>query len=296
MRDNNFIKVLRSKIKDFLTTLYLLKRNQLTRICLYVILFLFLLAVIGPAFLPSAAEINENLDPANKLLPPSAAHWFGTDELGRDIFQRVILGTRISMFSAVLTLAISIAVGVSLGAIAGFLGGAVDDVIMRIVDIFQSFPSLLLAMTISAFLGASLQNAIIAIAVSTWPNHARIVRNQAVTIRERQFVKASYALGAPAAFIICKHIVPNCVAPIIVKASMDFGNVVMTLASLSFLGLGAQAPTPEWGLMVSTSRNYFMNAWWTFLFPGIAIFITVLCFNLIGDGLREVLDPKTRKN
>ena len=296
MKNSNFFKELRSKIKDFLTTLYLLKRNKLTRICLYVIIFLFLLAIFGPFFLPSAAEINGNLDPASKLLPPSATHWFGTDELGRDIFQRIILGTRISMFSALLTLAISIIIGVALGAIAGYLGGLIDDIIMRIVDIFQSFPSLLLAMTISAFLGASLQNAIIAIAVSTWPNHARIVRNQAVTIRERQFVKASYALGAPVHSIILKHIIPNCVAPIIVKASMDFGNVVMTLASLSFLGLGAQAPSPEWGLMVSTSRNYFMDAWWTFLFPGIAIFITVLCFNLIGDGLREVLDPKTRKN
>lgn len=296
MKNSNFVKELKSKIKDFMTTLYLLKRNHLTRICLYVIILLFLVAIFGPMFLPSAEEINGNLDPANKLLAPSSEHWFGTDELGRDIFQRVILGTRISMFSALLTLAISIVIGVMLGAIAGFLGGIVDDIIMRVVDIFQSFPSLLLAMTISAFLGASLQNAIIAIAISTWPNHARIVRNQAITIRERQFVKASYALGASTQFMIRKHIIPNCVAPIIVKASMDFGNVVMTLASLSFLGLGAQAPAPEWGLMVSTSRNYFMNAWWTFLFPGIAIFITVLCFNLIGDGLREVLDPKTRKN
>ena len=279
-----------------MTTVYLLRRNKLTQICLFTIVVLFLISIFGPMFLPGAAEINGNLHPEDKLLAPSATHLFGTDELGRDIFQRVILGTRISMFSALITLVLSIVIGVALGAIAGFVGGIVDDVIMRVVDIFQSFPSLLLAMTISAFLGASLQNAIIAIAVSTWPNHARIVRNQAVTIRERQFVKASYALGAPSWFIIMKHIIPNCIAPIIVKASMDFGNVVMTLASLSFLGLGAQAPSPEWGLMVSTSRNYFMNAWWTFVFPGIAIFITVLCFNLIGDGLREVLDPKTRKN
>lgn len=296
MKDSNVIKVLKSKIKNLATTVYLLKRNKLTRICYYGIFFLFLVALIGPLFLPSAAEINGNLNPQDKLLSPSKAHWFGTDELGRDIFQRIIMGTRISMFSALLTIAISVVIGVSLGAIAGYFGGWLDDVIMRIVDIFLSFPSLLLAMTISAFLGASLQNAIIAIAISTWPNHARIVRNQAVAVRERQFVKASYALGAPSFFVIIKHIIPNCIAPIIVKASMDFGNVVMSLASLSFLGLGAQAPTPEWGLMVSTSRNYFMNAWWTCVFPGLAIFITVLFFNLIGDGLREVLDPKTRKN
>ncbi len=296
MRDSNFYKVIRSRVKDLLTTLYLLKRNRLTRVCLYGIAALFLIAIFGPMCLPGAAEINGNLNPADKLLAPSGAHWFGTDELGRDIFQRVILGTRISMFSALLAIAIAVAAGVTLGAIAGYFGGVADEVIMRIVDIFLSFPSLLLAMTISAFLGASLQNAIIAIAISTWPNHARIVRNQAVAVRERQFVKASYALGAPAPFMITRHIIPNCIAPIIVKASMDFGNVVMSLASLSFLGLGAQAPTPEWGLMVSTSRNYFMNAWWTCVFPGLAIFLTVLCFNLIGDGLREVLDPKTRKN
>lgn len=296
MRNSTFFKALCSRVKNFFTTLYLLRRNKLTRVCMYGIAILFLVAIFGPMLLPSMAEINSNLNPADKLLSPSGAHWFGTDELGRDIFQRVILGTRISMFSALLTIAISILVGVTLGAIAGYFGGLVDDVIMRIVDIFLSFPSLLLAMTISAFLGASLQNAIIAIAISTWPNHARIVRNQAVSIRERQFVKAAYALGAPASAVITKHIVPNCIAPIIVKASMDFGNVVMSLASLSFLGLGAQAPSPEWGLMVSTSRNYFMNAWWTCVFPGLAIFVTVLCFNLIGDGLREVLDPKTRKN
>ena len=190
---------------------------------------------------------------------------------------------------------LALIIGIPLGAIAGATGGLVDEVIMRITDIFLSFPPLLLAIAIAAFLGPSLENAMLAIAVSWWPWYTRLIRGQAVSIKERQFVKAARAIGTPPIRIIFGHIVPNCIAPVIVQASMDIGGVILTIASLSFLGLGAQSPTPEWGLMVSTSRNYFLNAWWYSIFPGLAIFITVLVFNLLGDGLREILDPRTRK-
>lgn len=214
--------------------------------------------------------------------------------MGRDIFSRIIYGTRISLLASVFAVALAMLIGITLGAIAGALGGIVDDIIMRICDIFLSFPSLLLAIVIAAFAGPSLRNALIAIAISWWPWYARIVRGQAISLKERQFVKAARALGNVQSKIIFQHIVPNCMGPVIVQATMDLGGIILTLASLSFLGLGAQAPTPEWGLMINTSKTYFMNAWWYSVFPGLAIFVTVLAFNLIGDGLREIMDPRTR--
>ncbi|NLA25933.1 MAG: ABC transporter permease, partial [Firmicutes bacterium] len=180
--------------------------------------------------------------------------------------------------------------------VAGATGGWVDEVIMRTTDTFLSFPPLLMAVAIAALLGPSLVNAQIAIIVTYWPWYTRLMRGQAVSVKEKQYVKAAEAIGTKKLAIIFRHIVPNCLAPIIVQSSMDMGSVILTLASLSFLGLGAQSPTPEWGLMVSISKNYVMSSWWYSIFPGLAIFVTVLTFNLLGDGLREVLDPKTRKN
>jgi peptide/nickel transport system permease protein len=206
-----------------------------------------------------------------------------------------MFGTRISLNTALLAVGISMLIGIPLGAIAGASEWYIDESIMRITDIFLSFPNLLLAIVIAATLGPSLQNAIVAIAVSWWPWYTRIVRGQAISLRERQFVKAAQAIGTPHYKIVFRHIIPNCVAPVIVQASMDVGGVILTIAALSFLGLGAQAPTPEWGLMINTSRTYFLTAWWYSFFPGMAIFVSVLVFNLLGDGLREVLDPKTRK-
>ena len=295
MRSDTFKKIANSKFKQFKINIYLLKKNSLTKFALYSVLLLVLIAILVPVFLPAEKNINQDANPAEKLLGPSSSHIFGTDELGRDIFKRILLGTRISLKTALLAVGAAIVIGVPLGAIAGFFGGFTDETIMRFTDIFLGFPPLLLAIAIAAFLGPNLDNATIAIALSWWPWYTRIVRGQAVSLKERQFVKASQALGAPSSKIIFKHIIPNCIAPIIVQASMDIGGVILTIASLSFLGLGAQAPTPEWGLMVSTSRNYFLNAWWYSIFPGLAIFFTVLIFNLLGDGLREILDPKTRK-
>ena len=236
----------------------------------------------------------EMTNPSEKLLPPSGEYWFGTDELGRDIFSRILYGTRISLLASLAAVGLAMLIGIPLGALAGYKGGWIDNVIMRICDIFLSFPSLLLAIVIAAFAGPSLKNALIAIAISWWPWYARIVRGQAISLKERQFVRASRAIGNTQGKIIFQHIVPNCMAPVIVQASLDFGSIILTLASLSFLGLGAQAPTPEWGLMINTSKTYFLNAWWYSVFPGIAIFLAVLAFNLIGDGLREIMDPRTR--
>lgn len=289
-------KVIKSKFNQIRINVYLLKKNALTKYALYAVSMLILTAILVPVFLPTDIHINQDANPREKLLPPSSNYLFGTDELGRDIFKRVLLGTSISLKTAVLAVGAAIVIGVPIGAMAGYFGGYIDELLMRLTDIFLGFPPLLLAIVIAAFLGPNLNNAILAIALSWWPWYTRIVRGQTVSLKERQFIKAAQAMGSPSRSIIFNHIVPNCIAPIIVQASMDIGGVILTIASLSFLGLGAQAPTPEWGLMVSTSRNYFLNAWWYSIFPGLAIFFTVLIFNLLGDGLREILDPRTRKN
>jgi peptide/nickel transport system permease protein len=296
MVENRLLKTLKAKFKQFRQNVFLLKRNRLTKLAFYGVIALFLIAIIVPIALPSDIHVDQDTNPAEKLLSPSFEHPFGTDELGRDVFKRVLMGTRISLNTALIAVGIALLIGVPLGAVAGYFGGFVDEFIMRITDIFLGFPPLLLAIAIAAFLGPNLQNAMLAIAVAWWPWYTRIVRGQAVSIKERQFVKAANAIGTPSMKIVFRHVLPNCIAPLIVQASMDIGGVILTIASLSFLGLGAQSPTPEWGLMVSTSRNYFLNAWWYSIFPGLAIFFTVLVFNLLGDGLREILDPKTRKN
>lgn len=288
-------KTLQPSLREFRLSFYLLNRNRLQRASFIIIVLLILVAIFAPVIAPYPGHALSETNPVDKLQPPSAKYWFGTDELGRDMFSRVIYGTRISLQTALIAVGLALLIGVPLGAIAGGLGGVADEIIMRITDVFLSFPPLLLAIAIAAFLGPNLRNAMLAIAISWWPWYTRIIRGQAVSIRERQFVRAARAIGAPKSSIIFKHILPNTFAPVIVQASMDIGGVILTIASLSFLGLGAQPPTPEWGLLISTSRTYFLNAWWYSTFPGIAIFITVLVFNLIGDGFREVLDPKTRK-
>lgn len=296
MKKDTNIKIIKSKLNQQKLNIYLLKKNALTKFALYSVVALVLIAILVPIILPASVHVSQDANPQEKLLHPSSSHIFGTDELGRDIFKRVLLGTSISLKTAVLAVGAAILIGIPIGAVAGYFGGFIDELLMRFTDVFLGFPSLLLAIVISAFLGPNLNNATLAIALSWWPWYTRIVRGQAVSLKERQFVKAAQSMGATSGSIIFRHIIPNCIAPIVVQASMDIGGVILTIASLSFLGLGAQAPTPEWGLMVSTSRNYFLNAWWYSIFPGLAIFFSVLIFNLLGDGLREILDPKTRKN
>jgi peptide/nickel transport system permease protein len=292
---SDFYKTLQPRIREMRMSLYLLTRNRLQLASLIIIVLLVLIALFAPVISPYPEHAISATNPDDKLMPPSSQYLFGTDELGRDMFSRVIYGTRISLQTALIAVGLALLIGMPLGAIAGGFGGVVDEVIMRITDVFLSFPPLLLAIAIAAFLGPNLENAMLAIAISWWPWYTRIIRGQAVSIRERQFVRAARAIGAPMSRIIFKHILPNTLAPVIVQASMDIGGVILTIASLSFLGLGAQPPIPEWGLLISTSRTYFLNAWWYSTFPGVAIFITVLVFNLIGDGIREVLDPRTRK-
>jgi len=290
-----FLRELEPLINNLKHAVYLLQKNKLTMAAVIVAIFIIIIGIIAPYIVPYPEHVKGGADPANKLRPPGGKYLLGTDELGRDIFSRIIYGTRISLQIGVLAVGLSLLIGVPLGIIAGHFGGIVDEVIMRITDVFISFPPMLLAMAIAAFLSPSLTNAMIAIAISWWPWYTRILRSQAVALRERPFVDAAKAMGTPNIKIMLSHILPNCASPLIVQASMDFGSVILTSAALSFLGLGAQPPTPEWGLMLSTSRNYFLTAWWYSIFPGVAMFITVLTFNLLGDGLREILDPKTRR-
>ena len=290
-----FNVLIKQKLETLKEYLYLLKQNKLTFVALIIILFLVIIAIIAPIIAPFPSHIYGDVNPQDKLLAPSRVYFLGTDEVGRDLFSRVLYGTRISLLGSLIAVGIGLLIGVPLGLMAGFYGGFIDEFIMRIVDMFLSFPPLLLAMAIAAFLGPSLQNAILALIIAWWPWYTRLIRGQVVSIKEREFVRAAHAIGTPSWQIMLKHILPNCISPIMVQASMDLGGIILTLAALSFLGLGAQAPTPEWGLIINTSRTYFLKAWWYSVFPGMAIFITVLSFNLLGDGLREVLDPKTKK-
>jgi len=267
------------------------KRNSLTATGLSLIILFMLVAILAPWIVPyprdvSATHVDE------RFKPPSTKHLFGTDELGRDIFSRVILGTRISLRTGSIVVVLALAIGTPLGLIAGTFGGPLDEVLMRVTDAFLSFPPLLLAMVISATLGPSLENAMVAIAVAWWPWYARLIRAEAVSIRERDYMEAARAAGASRVRLLLRHVLPNSVAPVIVQASMDFGSVILTSASLSFIGLGAQSPTPEWGLMINLARTYFLTYWWIATFPGLAVLIAVLSFNITGDGLREILDPK----
>ncbi|MCL2056058.1 MAG: ABC transporter permease [Oscillospiraceae bacterium] len=287
--------VLKSHTGQWKLSFHLLWRNSLTRASLVTVIILVLLAVFAPLLATFPDHAGTATNPSAGLLAPSGTYLFGTDEQGRDIFSRVLFGTRISLGAAVISVGLALLIGIPLGAYAGAVGGWRDEVIMRVTDIFLSFPPLLLSIAIAALIGPSLQNAMLAIALSWWPWYTRLIRSQAISVKERQFVRAAQAAGAKPGWVIMRHIVPNCIAPVIVQASMDIGGVILTIASLSFLGLGAQAPSPEWGLMINTSRNYLLSAWWYSIFPGVAIFIAVLAFNLLGDGIREILDPKTRK-
>jgi len=254
-------------------------------------LLLILVAVLAPWLAPYPSHVNTS-DIASKFQSPSTTHLCGTDELGRDIFSRLLFGCRISLIVGLLTIGLSLLIGLPLGVIAGYSGGWIDETIMRISDMVLSFPSLLLAMAITAMLGPNLKNAMIAIAVSWWPWYTRLLRSEAISVREKDYIAAARAMGASWARIIFKHVLRNSLTPLIIQVSVDFGAIIMTCAALSFLGLGAQPPTPEWGLMINTGRDFFLNSWWIITFPGIAIFITVLSFNLLGDGAREILDPK----
>lgn len=259
---------------------------------LLVILLFALLAVFAPALAPFDPLAQ---DIPNGLAPPSSEHWMGTDKLGRDIFSRMLYGARISLGAGVGVVIMAGLVGISVGIIAGYRGGWPDEALMRVTDIFFAFPSLILAMAIAGALGPSLQNALIAVAVVTWPVYARLIRGQVLVLRDREFVLAARAVGASHSLILRRHLFPNTLSPLLVQASFEMGTVILAVAGLSFIGFGAQPPTPEWGVMISEGRNYITTHWWLTFFPAMAMLFAVAGFNLVGDGLRDVLDPRLRR-
>jgi peptide/nickel transport system permease protein len=283
-----------SQIRSLKLTLFTLSGSPLSVIgCSLVALFLAI-ALIGPLITPHPEDIKGTIHIDEKLRPPSAAHPFGTDEVGRDIYSQVIMGTRLSLQIGLIIILVAMGIGIPLGMAAGYLGGWVNEVIMRMTDIFLSVPGLLLALAIVGALGPGIKNAMIALSLVWWPGYVRLVQGKTLALREEAFVEAARSLGASRLRLLFIHILPNCTSPIIVKASMDMGMAILFAANLGFIGVGAQPPEPEWGAMISAGRNYLPDHWWLATFPGLAILITVLGFNLLGDGLRDVLDPQSR--
>ena len=268
-------------------------REPLTVLALAIIALFALGAVLATLIAPYDPLAQ---DLASRLAPPNAAHWLGTDQLGRDLLSRVLYGARISLVIGVVVVALAGVIGTAVGLVAGYAGGLVDEALMRLTEVFLAFPPLILAMAIAGALGPSLVNAIIAIAAVTWAVYARLARGQVLALRRREFVEAARAIGARRARILLRHLLPNAVAPLLVQASFDMGSAIVSAAGLSFIGFGAQPPTPEWGVMISEGRNFISTQLWLSLFPGLAILLTVGAFNLLGDALRDTLDPRLRRN
>ena len=252
----------------------------------------FIVLALGASWIAPLDPIATNWGAIRKA--PSAAYWFGTDEIGRDVLSRVIWGTRASLLAGVVSVSISLMLGVPIGLAAGFMGGAVDTVISRITDAFLACPFLILAIALAAFLGPSLSNAMIAIGVSATPIFVRLTRAQVINVKVEDYIEAARAVGTPPWRIALRHVLPNITAPLIVQATLAIAAAVIAEASLSFLGLGQQPPAPSWGSMLNTAKNYVDNAPWMAIWPGLSIFLLVLAFNLVGDGLRDALDPRQR--
>lgn len=250
---------------------------------------LLVVGIVGPAFV--SEEQATATEVANRFAPPSGDHLFGTDHLGRDLFSRTVLGARVSLYIGTLSVAIATGLGVPIGAVAGYTGGRVDEAVMRSMDVMMSFPPIVLALVVTAVLGPNLQNALIALGVVYTPYFARVVRSEVVSVAEEDYIEAARAIGERDSRIITSEVLPNALAPIIVQISVTMAFAILAAAGLSFLGLGAQPPRPAWGLMIRQSKQYIVTAPWMAIFPGLGIAFTVLGFNLLGDGIREVLDP-----
>lgn len=260
--------------------------------CIFGILaiLLILMAIFAPV-------VTGGVDPATGSLkdaiqPPSAEHFFGTDKMGRDIFTRVVYGARVSLVAAFSVVGLSFGIGTLLGVVSGYFRGAVDAVIMRIADMMVSFPGLVLAMAVAGILGAAIHNAVLAVAVVTWPKYARLARSLVLKIRDRDYVSAAVTTGSRHGYMLARYMLPNALPTLVITAATDIGSLMLELAGLSFLGFGAVSPTPEWGLMLSEGRAYMQTAPWLMVFPGLAILVTVIIFNMLGDGLRDILDPR----
>lgn len=272
----------------------MLIKNKMAMVGLVILIVLVLLALFADVLADyNTIVIKQSL--ADRLQGPTAAHWLGTDEFGRDILARLIHGTRVSLKVGILAVGLAIVLGGTLGAVSGFYGGVIDNIIMRAMDIFLAVPSILLAIAIVSALGPNIINLMIAISVSSVPTYARIVRASVLSIRDQEFIEAARAIGASNTRIIFKHIIPNALAPVIVQGTLGVANAILSIAGLSFIGLGIQPPAPEWGSMLSGGRQYLRYAWWVTTFPGLAIMITILSLNLLGDGLRDALDPRLKQ-
>jgi peptide/nickel transport system permease protein len=266
-----------------------LVRNPLAVAGLAVIVGLVLVALFAP-WIATHDPLAQNL--AERLQPPSPAHYFGTDQSGRDNFSRIVYGSRITIYIVLLVTVIVAPIGLLIGTVAGYLGGKVDAFLMRLTDIFLAFPGLVLALAFVAAMGPGLENAVIAIALTNWPSFARLARAETLIVRSSDYIAASRIQGASTARIIVRHVVPMCIPSVIVRVTLNMAGVILTAAGLGFLGLGAQPPDPEWGAMLSSGRRFMLDYWWMATFPGLAILLISLAFNLFGDGLRDVLDPR----
>nr|WP_276582132.1 ABC transporter permease [Cellulomonas sp. RIT-PI-Y] len=268
-------------------------RDTLAAASAVVLVVIVLAALFAPWIAPFPADGTLATHPADRLSAPGAEHWFGTDQVGRDLLSRVLYGARTSLGIAAAVLVISALVGVTLGVVAGFAGGWVRDVIMRVTDVFLAFPALLLSLALASILRPSVQTTIIAIAATWWPWYARLSAAVAAGVRTRPYVDAARCLGVHPIRIVGRHVLPNSLTPVLVQLSLDAGGVILTAASLSYLGLGATEPTSEWGLMVQSGQSLFTTHWWVAAFPGLAILVTAFCFNMLGEGLRDALDPRS---
>lgn len=280
---------LQARLGRFYLSWLAFRKNPLAVLGLVIVVGLLVMAAAAP-WLATHSPIEQDLQ--DRLAPPSAAHWLGTDELGRDIWSRIVWGSRITLYIVALVVVIVGPVGLLIGTLAGYFGGTVDTVLMRLTDIFLAFPRLILALAFVSALGPGVENAIIAIALTAWPPYARIARAETLTVRGADYIAAVRMQGASGFHIVRAHIWPMCMSSVIVRLTLDMAGIILTAAGLGFLGLGAQPPLPEWGAMISTGRQYLLDQWWVATMPGIAIFVVSLGFNLLGDGLRDVLDPK----
>jgi peptide/nickel transport system permease protein len=265
--------------------------NRLAMVGLFIIVALIVVAALADVLAPYSPTIGDLKN--SRLLPPSAQHWFGTDDLGRDILSRIIHGSRWTLFVVVLVAIIAAPIGLLVGTVAGYAGGWIDAVLMRITDIFLAFPKLVLALAFVAALGPGIENAVLAIAVTSWPPYARIARAETLTVRNSDYIKAVQLMGASPLRIVLRHIMPMCISSLIVRVTLDMAGIILTAAGLGFLGLGAQPPLPEWGAMIASGRRFILDQWWVAGAPGFAILIVSLGFNLLGDGLRDALDPRS---
>jgi len=283
-----------SLIDEIRRASYRFRQSKLSIVGLTAIVILAVVAITGHLWVPYPEDADA-VHPTLRFREPSAEHLFGTDELGRDVFSRVVLGTRVSFQAGIIILVVAISIGVPLGAIAGYFGGRVNEIIMRVTDIMLTVPGIFLALSITAALGPGILNAMLALSITWWPGYCRLVQAQVLSAREEDYVQAARSMGASRKRIIFKHILPNILSSIIIKASLDIGFAILNLAALGFIGVGAKPPLPEWGAMIATGRRFLPQYWWYSTFPGLAMFLTVFGFNMLGDGLRDVFDPRSRR-